>query len=175
MRTKPVLGRTPIGAALAASLALWATLVCATRADEAFIPRLINSSTIPANGDINPYGVVFVPKGFPGGGTIAAGDVLVSNFNNSNNSQGTGTTIVELSPQGPIAPPNDAVTFFTSSKPGLSTALGALRAGFVLVGNLPTELVLEALAQRVDGLPIRKPLESVMAMNADIATRFSAR
>ena len=138
MRTKPVLGRTPIGAALAASLALWATLVCATRADEAFIPRLINSSTIPANGDINPYGVVFVPKGFPGGGTIAAGDVLVSNFNNSNNSQGTGTTIVELSPQGPIAPPNDAVTFFTSSKPGLSTALGALRAGFVLVGNLPT-------------------------------------
>jgi len=44
-----------------------------------------------------------------------------------------------------------------------------------LVGNIPTELVLEALAQRVNGLPIRKPLESVMAMNADIAARFSGR
>jgi hydroxymethylglutaryl-CoA lyase len=44
-----------------------------------------------------------------------------------------------------------------------------------LVGNLPTELVLEALAQRTDGSPIRKPLESVMAMNADIAARFSGR
>jgi hydroxymethylglutaryl-CoA lyase len=44
-----------------------------------------------------------------------------------------------------------------------------------LVGNLPTELVLEALAQRVDGLPVRKPLESVMAMNADIVARISGR
>ena len=44
-----------------------------------------------------------------------------------------------------------------------------------LVGNLPTELLLEALAQRVDGVPIRKPLESVMAMNADLAARFSSR
>jgi hypothetical protein len=43
------------------------------------------------------------------------------------------------------------------------------------VGNIPTEVVLEALAQRVDGLPIRKPLASVMAMNADIAARFSNR
>jgi hydroxymethylglutaryl-CoA lyase len=41
-----------------------------------------------------------------------------------------------------------------------------------LVGNIPTELVMEALAQRVDGSPIRKPLESVIAMNADIAARF---
>src|SRR5438309_2324458 len=38
-------------------------------------------STVPANGDVNPYGVAFVPKGFPKGGTIHPGDVLVSNFN----------------------------------------------------------------------------------------------
>jgi hydroxymethylglutaryl-CoA lyase len=44
-----------------------------------------------------------------------------------------------------------------------------------LIGNIPTELVLEALAQRGDGLPIRKPLESVMAMSADVAARFSGR
>jgi hypothetical protein len=106
--------------------------------DGAFIPRTINSSTIPANGDVNPYGVAFVPDGFASGGTITAGDVLVSNFNNSANQQGTGTTIIQLHPDGPLAPPGTAMTFFSSSKPGLSTALGVLRAGFVIVGNVPT-------------------------------------
>lgn len=106
--------------------------------DDAFIPRTINSSTIPANGDVNPYGVAFVPVGFAPGGTISAGDVLVSNFNNSDNLQGTGTTIILLHPAGPLAPPGSATTFFTSALPGLSTALGVLRAGFVIVGNVPT-------------------------------------
>ena len=138
MQTKRLLARAQIGAALAASLGLWTALGSTTQAEDAFIPRLINSSTIPANGDLNPYGVAFVPMGFPGGGTITGGDVLVSNFNNSANSQGAGTTIAQLTPQGPLAPPGTAVTFFTSSLPGLSTALGALRAGFVLVGNVPT-------------------------------------
>ena len=49
-------------------------------------------STVPANGDVNPYGVAFVPNGFPTGGPLEPGDVLVSNFNNSANLQGTGTT-----------------------------------------------------------------------------------
>ena len=73
------------------------------------------------------------------------GSTPVKTFNNSLNLQGEGTTIVQLSPHGPLAPPpapgsttGNAVTFFTSSLPGLSTALGALRAGFVLVGNVPT-------------------------------------
>jgi len=106
--------------------------------DDAFLPRAVNSSTIPANGDINPYGVAFVPEGFPGGGALEPGDVLVSNFNNSANAQGTGTTIVQLRPGGTLAPPGSAVTFFASGLGGLSTALGALRGGFVLVGNVPT-------------------------------------
>jgi len=116
----------------------WAASAPAADFDDAFIPRTINSSTIPANGDVNPYGVAFVPEGFPAGGTIAGGDVLVSNFNNSGNLQGTGTTIVSLTPRGPIAPPGAAVTFFASSLPGLSTALGVLRRGLVIVGNVPT-------------------------------------
>ncbi|HSZ07202.1 MAG TPA: hypothetical protein VK794_01595 [Steroidobacteraceae bacterium] len=106
--------------------------------DDAFIPRTINSSTIPGNGDVNPYGVAFVPDGFAPGGSISSGDVLVSNFNNGNNLQGTGTTIIQLHPDGTPAPPGTATTFFTSSLPGLSTALGVLRAGFVIVGNVPT-------------------------------------
>lgn len=48
----------------------------------------ITASTIPSNGDLNPYGVAFVPAGFPPGGSIAAGDLLVVNFNNNGNLQG---------------------------------------------------------------------------------------
>jgi DNA-binding beta-propeller fold protein YncE len=111
----------------------------AVRADEhAFLPHEANSSTIPSNGDVNPYGVAFVPRGFPEDGLLAAGDVLVSNFNASANVQGTGTTIVQFRPHGNLAPPGTAATFFTSKLPGLSTALGVLRGGFVLVGNVPT-------------------------------------
>jgi len=123
---------------LAAGLALWAAIAAASDPGDAFIPRLVNSSTIPANGDVNPYGVAFVPANFPSGGAIAAGDVLVSNFNNSTNTQGTGTTVVQLTPNGALAPPMSAITFFTSGLPGLSTALGVLRGGFVVVGNVPT-------------------------------------
>src|SRR5450755_1044647 len=96
----------------------------ATAGDKAFIPRTVNSSTVPPNGDVNPYGVAFVPEGFPSGGALAAGDVLVSNFNNSDNLQGAGTTIIQLRPTGSIAPPGTAVAFFSSTLKGLSTALG---------------------------------------------------
>jgi hypothetical protein len=107
-------------------------------AADAFIPRLLNTTTSPSNGDVNPYGVAFVPEGFPGGGQIKVGDVLVSNFNDSANIQGTGTTIISFSPDGAVAPPGTANVFFNSSLPGLSTALGVLRGGFVVVGNVPT-------------------------------------
>jgi hypothetical protein len=91
----------------------------------------ITAGTIPANGDLNPYGVAFVPAGFPSGPNIAPGDVLVSNFNASSNLEGTGTTIISTSPTG------ERSLFTTSRLIGLSTALGVLREGFVVVGNLP--------------------------------------
>ncbi len=90
-------------------------------------------STVPSNGDVNPYGVAFVPPGFPGGGLLEPGDILVSNFNDSSGVQGTGTTIVRIAPNGALS------TFFQGQAPlGFTTALGVLRAGFVLVGNVPT-------------------------------------
>jgi hypothetical protein len=92
----------------------------------------IQPSTVPANGDLNPYGVAFVPAGFPSGGPAQMGDILVSNFNNSTNVQGTGTTIVAESPNGQTA------LFFQGTRLGLTTALGVLKAGFVIVGNVPT-------------------------------------
>lgn len=103
-----------------------------------FLPDIIISSTVPANGDLNPYGVAIVPAGFPSGGKIAPGDVVVSNFNDKKNAQGTGTTIVQLTPNGLVAPAGKAATFFRGSGLGLTTALGVLRRGFVLVGSVPT-------------------------------------
>jgi hypothetical protein len=104
-------------------------------------------------GDLNPYGVAFVPPGFPSGGPLMPGDILVSNFNNNMNMQGMGTTIVKLTPNGVIAPAGTAFTFFTSSAPGLSTALGVLQRGFVLVGNVPTDstgAILQGSLQVID-------------------------
>ncbi len=91
-------------------------------------------STVPPNGDENPYGVAVVPAGFPKAAPLAPGDILVSNFNNNQNLQGTGTTIVSIAP----GPQRYAVFFEGQTPLGLTTALGVLRAGFVLVGNVPT-------------------------------------
>jgi len=44
----------------------------------------------------------------------------------------------------------------------------------LLVGNIPTEIVVEALSKREADLPIRKPLDSVLRMNADIANKHAA-
>ena len=112
----------------------------APAADERpFLPRTIVTSTVPENGDVNPYGVAIVPVGFPSGGTIAPGDVLVSNFNNSDNLQGTGTTIIKFTPNGgAVSPAGQASEFFKGSFPGLTTALGVLKRGFVLVGSVST-------------------------------------
>lgn len=145
MARKQTRARSYLGAVGTATVTLLTGVAMAPSAhgDTPFIPLLVNSSTIPANGDQNPYGVAFVPEGFPSGGLIHTGDVLVSNFNNAGspptgNLQGTGTTIIVFTPTGNLAPPGSATTFFTSMQPGLSTALGVLRGGFVIVGNVPT-------------------------------------
>ncbi|WP_174543211.1 hypothetical protein [Paraburkholderia monticola] len=95
-------------------------------------PNSVTSSTVPTNGDVNPYGMAFVPFGVPSWSTLKPGDVVVSNFNAKSNLQGTGTTIVKL-----VATSNP-VTFFQGQNLGLTTALAVLRSGFVLVGNVPT-------------------------------------
>jgi hypothetical protein len=96
-------------------------------------------STVPSNGDMNPYGIVTVPSSV---GSLVRGDILVSNFNNSENLQGTGTTLVQLAPGGSLSP-------FAQINPatlpgpcpggvGLTTALAILPGGYVVVGSLPS-------------------------------------
>jgi DNA-binding beta-propeller fold protein YncE len=77
-----------------------------------------------------------VPNDFPSGGKLSPSDILVSNFNDPPNTQGTGTTSIKVAPDG------ETSTFFqgTFSYPsdgGLTTALGVLKRGFVVVGQLP--------------------------------------
>ena len=123
---------------IAAATVALAPMTAAGASERPFLPKTIVSSTVPENGDVNPYGVAIVPAGFPSGGTIAPGDVLVSNFNNSDNLQGTGTTIIKLTPNGLVSPAGQATEFFKGSFPGLTTALGVLKRGFVLVGSVST-------------------------------------
>ncbi|HET6875861.1 MAG TPA: hypothetical protein VFH70_13830 [Acidimicrobiales bacterium] len=101
-------------------------------------------STVPPNGDLNPYGVAVVPKG---AGHLRNGDVLVSNFNNgaggAGGQQGRGTTIVDLDPRHTPAQPRlfARITPGSVSCPGgigLTTALAVLPGGLVVVGSLPT-------------------------------------
>jgi hypothetical protein len=97
------------------------------------------ASTIPNNGDLNPYGVARVPTTT---GSLTEGNILVSNFNNSQNLQGTGTTIVQISPSGTVtlfAQINaDTLPGPCPGGVGLSTALVALKTGWVIVGSVPT-------------------------------------
>lgn len=96
------------------------------------------ASTIPSNGDLNPYGVAVVPGT---SGTLVKNNILVSNFNNSMNQQGTGSTIVQISPAGGFSLFAQITPSQVSGCPGgvgLTTALVALQSGFVVVGSLPT-------------------------------------
>jgi hypothetical protein len=95
------------------------------------------STTVPANGDVNPYGVAQVPRSK---GSLVEGRFLVSNFNNLDNVQGTGTTIVQIAPDGTFSlfAQIDASKVACPGGIGLTTALVALQSGFVIVGSLPT-------------------------------------
>ena len=95
------------------------------------------ASTVPGNGDVNPYGMAVIPRTT---GDEFRGNVLISNFNDSGNIQGTGTTIVEVTPSGKtwvFAKINRHLAGCPGGV-GLTTALVALRSGWVIVGSLPT-------------------------------------
>jgi hypothetical protein len=91
------------------------------------------------NGDVNPYGVAIVPTTI---GHLVAGDTLVSNFNDRANVQGTGTTIVQITPLGSaqlfsrishLGPACRAPAESDSTPPS-----AILPGGWVVVGSLPT-------------------------------------
>src|SRR5215468_2043642 len=130
-------------AATAAAAAV-AAIAAAPAAQAASPPSFIDhfhkirtiASTVPKNGDVNPYGVRVVRRSV---GRLVKGDVLVSNFNNHRNLQGTGSTIVQIAPDGTT----DLFTELAANKLpgacpggiGLTTALVTLSSGWVIVGS----------------------------------------
>jgi hypothetical protein len=121
---------------IAASIALIGHLKTVRTAFAAslFSPFLpLQVSTVPSNGDTTPYGLAFVPHGFPGNGAFSTGKLLVSNFNNSTTA-GQGTTIISVNPNNGHTDP-----FFQGTSPiGFTNALTIARVGLVFAGSLPT-------------------------------------
>jgi hypothetical protein len=143
---------------------------------------------VPANGDVNPYGIVNVPRSV---GSLVQGDVLISNFNNVENLQGTGTTIVQMTPSG-------SLSLFAQINPatlpgacpggvGLTTALAILPHGYVVVGSLPTAdgsaataqagclIVLDKngkVVETISGPPINGPWDMTSVNQGSGATLF---
>ncbi|MFJ9367116.1 hypothetical protein ACIRRA_22210 [Nocardia sp. NPDC101769] len=144
------------------------------------------ASTTPANGDANPYAVLPITRA---GGSLAAGDVLVDNFNDKTNNQGTGTTIVDVHP-------DKSVTVFADIPKnlagcpggiGLTTAMVQLSTGWVLVGSLPTTdgkigttgagCLIELdptgkVAGTITDPHLNGPWDAALADNGDTATLF---
>src|SRR5271169_254117 len=101
----PRASRIARAGALLAALIVCAVLPAAAGAfDHPFIGQFSAvtqvGSTVPPNGDLNPYGIVNVPAGI---GSLVRGDTLISNFNDKENEQGTGTTLVQISPAGALS------------------------------------------------------------------------
>ena len=96
-----------------------------------FLPLQV--STVPPNGDTTPYGLAFVPDGFPDSDFVSAGTLLVSNFNSSS-TPGQGTTIITVNPNS-----GKTGVFFQGDSPiGFTNALTIARVGLVFGGSLPT-------------------------------------
>lgn len=96
------------------------------------------ASMVTDNGDLNPYAVVVAPVS---AGKIRKGDVLVTDFNNVSNLQGTGTAIVDFDPTTkktvlfarlPQHPPQ------CPGGVGLGTAMTMLTSGWIIVGSTPS-------------------------------------
>jgi hypothetical protein len=185
-----MLNRFQIFAALLAAAVLWPA--SASAFDHSFISQFSTVSevgtTVPSNGDVNPYGIANVPSSV---GSLVRGDILISNFNSSENLQGTGTTIVQESPTGHLS-------LFAQIDPktlpgacpggvGLTTALAILPGGYVVVGSLPTTdgsaataqagclIVLNSMGhvvKTISGGPINGPWDMTAVSNGPFSTLF---
>jgi len=124
-------------------LAIWLSTAQAAHAEpQGFLETLHHNTTlintVPDNGDQNPYAIVVAPVS---AGSVKQGDVLVDNFNNAANLQGTGSTIVDYHPD------TKQMSLFASiprdlkecpGGVGLSTAMTMLKSGWVIVGSTPS-------------------------------------
>jgi len=131
------------GAALAGALLAAGALIEEAHAEpQGFLETVKKhttlTSSVPDNGDQNPYAIVVAPVS---AGKIQQDDVLIDNFNDKNNLQGLGTTIVLYRPSTKKMSLFAVVPRHLPSCPGgvgLTTAMTMLKTGWVIVGSLPS-------------------------------------
>lgn len=131
-----------IGRAIAAAAVLAVVSSASQAAPQGFLETIKRHATlintVPENGDQNPYAIAVAPAS---AGAIKAGDVLVDNFNDAANLQGTGSTIVDYHPDTKTMSVFATVPRELKECPGgigLSTAMTMLRSGWVIVGSTPS-------------------------------------
>ncbi len=120
------------------------------------------TSTVPDHGDDqNPYAVVVPTVTI---GKIQKDHVLVDNFNNGKNLQGTGTTIIDYDPVtkqkslfAQVQVPKNSDKLKCPGGVGLSTAMAVLKNGWVIVGSTPS----------TDGTTATKDVGCLMILNAN--------
>jgi hypothetical protein len=132
---------TLLGAVVASAALLHQTAAYAAQPNS-FLDKIHRQatliSTVPDNGDQNPYAIVVAPVS---AGSVQKDDVLITNFNNDGNLQGLGTTIVDYNPTTKklstfaVLPRNLAQC---PGGVGLTTAMTMLRTGWVIVGSAPS-------------------------------------
>jgi hypothetical protein len=144
VRHRVVAAVAAVGAVTTATLAASSMALAAPSSPHSYISNFHKlrtiASTIPHNGDLNPYGIFVVRANER---RLRAGNILISNFNAKSNLQGTGSTIVEISPSGH----RTLFAHITARSVqgrcpggvGLTTALEVLPGGWVLVGSTPSK------------------------------------
>ena len=155
---KPLRGALCVGALAA----LLAPCLAATSAQPpAFLDSIHRqttlTSTVPENGDQNPYAIVVAPAS---AGVIEKDDVLITNFNNDGNLQGLGTTIVAYNPTTKKLKTFASLPRSLAGCPGgvgLTTAMTMLKSGWVIVGSAPS----------ADGTTATKGPGCLIVLNAD--------
>jgi hypothetical protein len=134
------------GKLLPLAVLLGATVVATGGAQAAETPGLLGTihrhvtrtTTVPDNGDLNPYAVVVAPVS---AGKIQKDEVLVDNFNDVSNLQGKGTTIVSYNPATKKTALFAKLPRNLAQCPGgvgLTTAMTMLKTGWVIVGSTPS-------------------------------------
>jgi hypothetical protein len=146
LRRLPLLAqfrKSPSTAWLSFGFLLLLGFTTAAAAPQGFLETLHRQSTVtsavPTNGDQNPYALVIAPVS---AGKIQQGDVLIDNFNDQNNLQGLGTTIVIYTPSTKKTALFAAIPRHLAQCPGgigLTTAMTMLKSGWVIVGSLPSQ------------------------------------
>lgn len=119
--------------------------------------HVMRTSTIADNGDTNPYAIVVAPVS---AGRIHQGDILVDNFNNLSNLQGTGTTIVDYNPSTKTTTLFAKLPQHLDACPGgvgLTTAMTMLKSGWIIVGSTPS----------TDGTTRTKGLGGLLVLDAN--------